>query len=159
MVAVKFYFGLSLHIFQHGSWLSLENVCDSWCLHQTGFSSAAVALQSKYSANFLKDERFTKTEYQTSTMLWKVNAEDTRITTWVRASKWGKLKQAPQGGANVCRRRRQRKSNLKKTNRGLFCMSMRELTWQRARDRWQRQWCIVVGAKLFTLKACLTLKW
>ena len=28
--AVKFYFGLSLHIFQHGLSLSLENVCDSW---------------------------------------------------------------------------------------------------------------------------------
>ena len=40
--AVKVYFGLSLHIFQHGSSLSLENVCDSWCMHQTGFSSAAV---------------------------------------------------------------------------------------------------------------------
>ena len=39
---VKFYFGLSLHIFQHGLTLSLENVCDSWCMHQTGFSSAAV---------------------------------------------------------------------------------------------------------------------
>ena len=39
--AVKFYFGLSLHIFQHGSSLSLENVCDSCCMHQTGFSSAA----------------------------------------------------------------------------------------------------------------------
>ena len=38
------------------------------------------------SANFLKDERFTKTEYQTSASLWKMNAEDTRITTWVRAS-------------------------------------------------------------------------
>ena len=25
---VKFYFGLSLHIFQHGSSMSLENVCD-----------------------------------------------------------------------------------------------------------------------------------
>ena len=46
--AVKFYFGLSLHIFQHGSSLSLENVCDSWCMHQTGFSSAAVVPQSKF---------------------------------------------------------------------------------------------------------------
>ena len=26
------------------------------------------------SANFLKDERFTKTEYQTSANLWKMNA-------------------------------------------------------------------------------------
>ena len=32
--------------FQHGSSLSLENVC-SWCMHQTGFSSAAVVSQSK----------------------------------------------------------------------------------------------------------------
>ena len=45
--AVKFYFGLNLHIFQHGSPLSLENVCDSWCMHQTGFSSAAFVSQSK----------------------------------------------------------------------------------------------------------------
>ena len=45
--AVKLYFGLSLHIFQHGSSLSLENVCDSWCMHQTGFSSAAFVSQSK----------------------------------------------------------------------------------------------------------------
>ena len=44
---VKSYFGLSLHIFQHGSSLSLENGCDSWCLHQTGFSSAAFFSQSK----------------------------------------------------------------------------------------------------------------
>ena len=33
------------------------------------------------SANFLKDERFRKTEYQTSANLGKMNAEDTRITT------------------------------------------------------------------------------
>ena len=46
--AVKFYFGLSLHIFQHGLSLSLENVCDSWCMHQTGFSSAVVVPQSKF---------------------------------------------------------------------------------------------------------------
>ena len=45
--AVKFYFGLSPHIFQNGSSLSLENVCDSWCMHQTGFSSAAVVSQRK----------------------------------------------------------------------------------------------------------------
>ena len=44
--AVKFYFGLSLHIFQHGSSLSLENVCVSWYIHQTGFSSAAFLSQS-----------------------------------------------------------------------------------------------------------------
>ena len=31
---VKFHFGLSLHIFQNGSLLSLENVCDSCCMHQ-----------------------------------------------------------------------------------------------------------------------------
>ena len=46
--AVKFYFGLSFHIFQHGSSLSVENVCDSWCMHQTRFSSAAVVPQSKF---------------------------------------------------------------------------------------------------------------
>ena len=46
--AVKFYFGLSLHIFPHGSSLSLENVCDAWCMHQTGFSSEAVVPQSKF---------------------------------------------------------------------------------------------------------------
>ena len=45
--AVKFYYGLSLHIFQHGSSLSLENVFDSWCMHQTGFSSAAFVPQNK----------------------------------------------------------------------------------------------------------------
>ena len=43
------------------------------------------------SANFLKNERFTKTEYrQTSANLWKMNTEDTRNTTWVRATKWDK---------------------------------------------------------------------
>ena len=42
------------------------------------------------STNFLKDERFTKTEYQTSANLRKMNAEDTRITKWVSPSKWGK---------------------------------------------------------------------
>ena len=46
--AVKFYFGLSLHIFQLGSSLSLENVCDYWCMHQTEISSAAVVPQSKF---------------------------------------------------------------------------------------------------------------
>ena len=49
----------------------------------------------KDSANFLKDERFTKTEYQTSANLWKMNAEDTSMyknhhITWVSASKGGK---------------------------------------------------------------------
>ena len=45
--AAKFYFGLSLRIFQHGSSLSLENVCDSWCMHETGFSSATFVPQCK----------------------------------------------------------------------------------------------------------------
>ena len=46
---VKFYFELSLHIFQHGSAsLSLENVCDTWCMHQTGFSSEAFVPQGKF---------------------------------------------------------------------------------------------------------------
>ena len=62
--AVKFYFGLSLHIFQHGSSLSLENVCDYWRMHQTGFSSAAVMPQSKFtelysSAAVLSQSKFT----------------------------------------------------------------------------------------------------
>ena len=39
------------------------------------------------STNFLKDERFTKTEYHTSANLSIVNAEDTRNTTWVHTSK------------------------------------------------------------------------
>ena len=62
--ALKFYFGLSLHIFQHGLSLSLENVCDYWCRHQTGFSSAAVMPQSKFtelrsSAAILSQSEFT----------------------------------------------------------------------------------------------------
>ena len=35
----------------------------------------------------------------------------------------------------------------------------RPLTCQRARDQRQRPCCIVIGTKLFTLKACLRLKW
>ena len=35
----------------------------------------------KIQQTFLKDEHFTKTEHQTSANLWKMNAEDTRITT------------------------------------------------------------------------------
>ena len=62
------------------------------------------------SANFLKDERFTKTEYQTSANLWKMNAEDSPHEL-ARQSE-AKRKQAPQSEANVCRRRR--KCNLKK---------------------------------------------
>ena len=46
--AVKFYFGLSLHIFQLGSSLSLENVCNHWCMYQTEISSTAVVPQSKF---------------------------------------------------------------------------------------------------------------
>ena len=62
--AVKYHFGLSLYIFQHGSSLSLENVCDYWCMHQTGFSSAAVMPQSKFtelcsSAAVLSHSKFT----------------------------------------------------------------------------------------------------
>ena len=62
---LNFYFGLSFHImFQHGSSLSLENVCDYWCMHQTGFSSAAVMPQSKFtelcsSAAVLSHSKFT----------------------------------------------------------------------------------------------------
>ena len=67
--AVKFYFGsfgLSLHILQDGSAsLSLENVCDYWCMHQTGFSSAVVMPQSKFtelcsSAAVLSESKFTE---------------------------------------------------------------------------------------------------
>ena len=62
--AVKFYFGLSLHIFQIGSSVSLENVCDYCCMHQTGSSSAAVMPQSKFtelcsSAAVLSQSKFT----------------------------------------------------------------------------------------------------
>ena len=51
-------------MFQHGSSLSLENVCDYWCMHQTGFSSAAVTPQSKFtelcsSAAVLSHSKFT----------------------------------------------------------------------------------------------------
>ena len=61
---LNFYFGLSLHIFQHGSSLSLENVCDYWCMHQTGFSSAAVMPHRKFtelcsSAAVLSHSKFT----------------------------------------------------------------------------------------------------
>ena len=63
--AVKFYFGLSLHFFPHGSSLSLENVRDSSCMHQTGFSSAAFVPQSKFtelcsSAAVVSQSKFTK---------------------------------------------------------------------------------------------------
>ena len=47
--AVNFYFGSKPSYFS--AWLtslSLENVFDSWCMHQTGFSSAAVVPQSKF---------------------------------------------------------------------------------------------------------------
>ena len=57
------------------------------------------------SANFLKDERLTKTEYQTSQESPHELARQSEA----------KLKQAPQSEANVCRRRR-RKCNVKKTS-------------------------------------------
>ena len=57
------------------------------------------------SANFLKDERFTKTEYQTSANLWKMNA-----TRELARQSEAKRKQTPQSEANVCRRRRQMQS-------------------------------------------------
>ena len=41
-------------------------------------------------STFLKDERFMKTEYQTSVNIWKMKAKDIRITTWVSPSKRGK---------------------------------------------------------------------
>ena len=55
------------------------------------------------SANFLKDARFTKTEYQTSANLWK------NATCELAHQSEAKRKQAPQSEANVCR---QRKCNL-----------------------------------------------
>ena len=117
------------------------------------------------SANLLKDERFTKTERQTSFERWTPRTQESVssscMTPWnvlrhqchagplgtevsvVKCSNCGKcsscskcskcselltqespheiarqseakLKQAPQGEANVCRRRRRRKYNLKK---------------------------------------------
>ena len=45
------------------------------------------------SANFLKDERFTRTEYQTSANLWKMKRELARQSETKR-------KQAPQSEAN-----------------------------------------------------------
>ena len=62
----------------------------------------------KDSANLLKDERFTKTEYQTSANLWKMNA-----THELARQSEAKHKQMPQSEANVCRRQ---KCNLKKTS-------------------------------------------
>ena len=45
-------------------------------------------------------------------------------------------------------------------NRGLFCTSMRDRWLDKGHaTSWQRPWCIVIGTKLFTLKACLRLKW
>ena len=65
------------------------------------------------SANFLKDERFTKTEHQTSANLWKMNAEDTRITTWELARQSeAKRKQAPQNEANVCLKKSSKLTSL-----------------------------------------------
>ena len=65
--------GSSLHIFQHGSSLSLENVCDSWCMHQTapGFSSAADVSQSKFtelysSVAVVSQSKSTEMRYQTN---------------------------------------------------------------------------------------------
>ena len=50
------------------------------------------------SADFLKDERFTKTEYQTSANLWKMNAP----RELARQSK-AKRKQAPQSETKIHR--------------------------------------------------------
>ena len=37
-----------------------------------------------------------------------------------------------------------------------YCMSTRT-KWRH--DQWRRPWCIVIGTKFFTLKACLRFKW
>ena len=56
------------------------------------------------STNFLKDERLTKTEYQTSQESPHELARQSEA----------KLKQAPQSEANVCRRRRRTKMKSQK---------------------------------------------
>ena len=71
------------------------------------------------------DVRFTKIqqtflrwtlyeEYKTLANLWKMNAEDTRITHELARQSEAKLKKAPQSEANVCRRRRQTKMKSQK---------------------------------------------
>ena len=76
-----------------------------WKIQQTQIDSrpSANSWNIRRFSKRLKDERFTKKEKQTSAKVWKMNAEDTRITMWVSASKWGKHKQGPQSEANLFR--------------------------------------------------------
>ena len=50
-------------------------------------------------STLLKDERFTKTERQTSANVWKLNAEDTRISSELARQSEAKRKQASQSEA------------------------------------------------------------
>ena len=59
------------------------------------------------SANFLKDERFTKTEYQTSANLWKMNA-----TRELARQSEAKRKQAPQSEECVSTTKMQSQKNV-----------------------------------------------
>ena len=56
------------------------------------------------SAHFLKDGRFTKTEYQTSAATPRTQESPHELARQNEA----KRKQAPQSEANVCRRRKNR---------------------------------------------------
>ena len=50
-------------------------------------------------STLLKDERFTKTERQTSTNVWKLHAEDTRISSELARQSEAKRKQTSQSEA------------------------------------------------------------
>ena len=50
-------------------------------------------------STLLKDERFTKTERQTSANVWKLNAEDTRISSELARQSEAKRKQTSQSEA------------------------------------------------------------
>ena len=50
-------------------------------------------------STLLKDERFTKTERQTSANVWKLNDEDTRISSELARQSEAKRKQTSQSEA------------------------------------------------------------
>ena len=50
-------------------------------------------------STLLKDERFTKTERHTSANVWKLNAEDTRISSELARQSEAKRKQTSQSEA------------------------------------------------------------
>ena len=50
-------------------------------------------------STLLKDERFTKTERQTSANVWKLNAEDARISSELARQSEAKRKQTSQSEA------------------------------------------------------------